>query len=140
MFVFHYWDGVITVLIGFVACCAAFLRRPTQRDLLDPKQVRHIRRTRIAVALILAIALLFFGYSGPPAPKWRRVLTPDGIASAEFPYSPRTSEIAGMPSGSTVITWNCPFKDFSMSLSTSLIPPEQQGITIFQRIEFVRAS
>ncbi|MCX6905475.1 MAG: hypothetical protein NTW03_18755, partial [Verrucomicrobia bacterium] len=74
---------------------------------------------------------------------WRRAVTSDNRASAEFPCTTITQAATNSAQGVSIrqITVQCsvPQRDINLRLSYNEIPPEGAGLTVEQRLDGLRA-
>ena len=138
-FIVQHIDALITTAGGIFACVYGF--RPGRTA--TPTQQRASKILRICGPLVVLFGILCFFLDQPAAPIWKRHLTSDGFASAEFPAIPQatqqTDTINGMSAERTSLTYNVPFKDISLFLSFSPMPPNEPSVPDTERIAAMKA-
>jgi hypothetical protein len=138
-FLVQHIDALITTAGGILACIYGFRSARTA----TPAQLRATKILRICGPLVVLFGILRFFIDQPAEPTWRRHLTSDGVASAEFPATPQarqeTDTINGFSAERTTLNYNVPFKDISLFLSFSPMPPNEPNVPDAERIAAVKA-
>ena len=133
-FIVQHIDALITIAGGIFACIYGF--RPARSA--APLQQRATRILRICGPPVVLFGILRFFIDQPAALTWQRHLTSDGFASAEFPAIPQAKQQMDTANGVSVVrtslNYNVPFKDISMYLSFSSMPPNESSIPDTERI------
>ena len=140
-FVVQHIDALITTAGGIFACFYGF--RSARATTPTPTQQRATKILRICGPLVVLFGILRFFTDQPAAPNWQRHLTSDSFASAEFPATPQakqqTDTINGVSAQRTSLNYDVPFKDISLFLSFSPMPPDEPNVPDTERIAAVKA-
>lgn len=138
-FVVQHIDALITTAGGIFACFYGF--RSTRTT--TPTQQRATKILRVCGPLVVLFGILRFFIDQPAAPTWQRHMTSDGFASAEFPATPKATEqtdtINGVSAHRTSLTYDVPYKDISLFLSFSPMPPNEPNVPDTERIAATKA-
>jgi hypothetical protein len=138
-FIVQHIDALITTAGGIFACIYGF--RPARGT--TPTQQRAVKILRVCGPLVVLFGVLRFFMDEGGAPAWRRHPTGDGMASAEFPATPRakqqTDTINGVSAQRTSLHHDVPFKDISLLLSFSPMPPNEPDVPGAERIAALKA-
>jgi len=125
-FIVQHIDALISTAGGLLACFYGY-RAPRAASVPTPAQQRATKILRICGPLVVLFGLVRFITDQPAAPTWQRHSTGDGFASAEFPATPQakqqTDTLNGISVQRTSLTYNVPFKEISLFLSFSPMPP-----------------
>ena len=138
-FIVQHIDALITTAGGIFASLYGF----RSARATTPTQQRAKKILRICGPLVILFGILRFFTDQPAAPTWQRHLTSDGVASAEFPATPQakqqTDTINGVSAERTSLNYDVPFKDISLFLSFSPMPPNEPNVPDAERIAAVKA-
>jgi len=97
----------------------------------------------VLAPLVFAFGLLRFVLDSQPAYVWRRAVTNDQRASADFPCATTTETATDSAQGVSIrrLTVNCDVsqRDINLRLSYNEIPPEGAGLTVEQRLDGLRS-
>ena len=129
-------DAIIS-MAGGVFCTWIGLKAAGKGD--------HSRRTRLLKILgpcVICFGIFQFLIGSISSVEWRRIATPDGIASVEFPGAPKENDQTQILNGQTVRAtgwiYAVPRKDISLRISYSTAAASESGIPADQRFEFLK--
>ncbi|QIF01194.1 hypothetical protein [Roseimicrobium sp. ORNL1] len=132
-FIAQHVDALITILGGIFACFVAIRRTPARTE----AQKRSLTILKVCGPLMILYGT-FRLTEQPPPPSWQRLMTLDRAASVEFPGETKTQEqtdtLDGVSVLRTSLVHGVPFKEISIFLSFSKLPPGQENIPDAEKI------
>lgn len=138
-FIAQHIDALITLAGGAFACYHGFRSQPAA----TPKQQSSMKFLRVVGPLVVLFGILRFFIDQPAAPVWQRHTTSDGVASLEFPATPKETEQAdtmnSVSTRRTSLVHNVSFKDISLFFSFSPFPANEPEAPDSARIAATKA-
>jgi len=143
LFLLQHIDSLLPLLAGAFMCYVAYWPRRLKKVLTSSQQ-KAVKLFRCGGPLFLFFGLLqFFVFEPFVASIWHRYATADGVASAEFPAVPETTQrtVAESDRGLSYTFWfhDVPGKDIHLRLSFSPVPPEASGFPDVERFAACKA-
>jgi len=132
--------GVATIIVGIYR----IRRKVSSGEYDEAKGKSQSKRTWIFGCLLIALGLFQFIFASRASNQeysWRRIVTTDGYASAEFPVSPTKEEKTYQDGTSSIhmITFNCNPHNMNLRLTYSQIPEKYANLTNSERLEAMKA-
>jgi hypothetical protein len=131
LFFAEHIDSIIQLLVGAFVTWIAFWRSSK-----FGARTRTLLRVCGPALIVVGGVLLLKPHA---APSWKRQLTADNVASAEFPGAPASKEttdtIGTVTIKRTSFAYDVPGKDIALALSYSALPENTRTLTDAQRID-----
>ncbi len=135
-FIIQHIDAIITT-IGGVICTIVGYKGFRKID-----ASKHIKLLKILGPCVIGFGLLNFFLTLAAPVEWRRVSTSDGIASVEFPGTPKHNKQTHKLQGQAIRTigwvYDIPGKDISLRISHSDVLVEEAEILDTERFNFIK--